>query len=154
MAARAAQKQKSFIPVKNEKLQSLKQICSQILRNNQGVDWQEAELALQNIMDYYAGSVRSELMLRRGVERLEELKRKISFRADNPHELGRCLEVRSIIDNGEMILRASLERKESRRAGYGFYRADYPEKDDKNWLAFLALKLEGQKFTFSKVPVR
>jgi succinate dehydrogenase/fumarate reductase flavoprotein subunit len=154
MAAKEARKQKSFVPTNNENLQSFKQFCSQTLRNSQGVDWQEAELALQNIMDYYAGSVRSELMLRRGVERLQELKQKISFRADNPHELGRCLEVRSIMENAEMIVRASLERKESRRAPYGFYRADYPEQNDKDYLAFLALKQDGQKFTFSKVPVK
>jgi succinate dehydrogenase/fumarate reductase flavoprotein subunit len=154
MAAKAAQKRKSFLPVSDEKLASLKQLCSQALRNSQGVHWQEAELALQNIMDYYAGDVRSELMLRRGVERLRELKKRISFRAANPHELGRCLEVNSIMENAEMIVRASLERKESRRAPYGFHRADYPEQDDKNWLAFLAQKLDGKKFTFSKVPVR
>jgi succinate dehydrogenase/fumarate reductase flavoprotein subunit len=153
MAGKAAQKQKSFAPIRNESVRSFKQLCSQTLRNSQGVDWQEAELALQNIMDYYAGSVRSELMLRRGVERLRDLKQKVSFRAANPHELGRCLEVRSIIENAEMIMGASLERKESRRAPYGFYRADYPEQDDKNWLAFLAVKLDGQRFTFSKVPV-
>ena len=81
---KAAQKQKSFAPIRNERLQSFKQLCSQTLRNSQGVDWQEAELALQNIVDYYAGSVRSELMLRRGVERLQDLKQKISFRADEP----------------------------------------------------------------------
>jgi succinate dehydrogenase/fumarate reductase flavoprotein subunit len=153
MAGKAAQKQKSFAPIRNESVRSFKQLCSQTLRNSQGVDWQEAELALQNIMDYYAGSVRSELMLRRGVERLRDLKQKVSFRAANPHELGRCLEVRSIIENAEMVMGASLERKESRRAPYGFYRADYPEQDDKNWLAFLAVKLDGQRFTFSKVPV-
>lgn len=154
MAGKTAQKQKSFALIKNESLQSFRQFCSQTLRNSQGIDWQEAELALQNILDYYAGSVRSEVMLRRGIERLQDLKQQVSFRAANPHELGRCLEVRSIIDNAEMIVRASLERKESRRAPYGFYRADYPEQDDKNWLAFLAVKLDGQKFTFSKMPVR
>jgi succinate dehydrogenase/fumarate reductase flavoprotein subunit len=154
MAAKAAQKRKSFVPISNEKLHSFKQLCSRTLRSSEGVSWQETELALQNIVDYYAGNVRSELMLRRGVERVQELKQKISFRAETPHELGRCLEVRSIIDNAEMIMRASLERKESRRAPYGFYRADYPEQDDKNWLAFLALKLDGQRFTVSKVPVR
>lgn len=154
MAAKGARKQKSFLPISEEKLASFNQLCSQALRNDHGVRWQEAELALQNIVDYYAGNVRSELMLRRGIERLQELKRNVSFRAENPHELGRCLEVRSIIDNAEMIVRASLERKESRKMGYGFYRADYPEQDDKNWLAFLALKLDGQKFTFSKVPVK
>jgi succinate dehydrogenase/fumarate reductase flavoprotein subunit len=154
MAAKAARKQKSFVPMSSETRASFTQLCSRTLRNSEGVSWQEAELALQNIMDYYAGNVRSELMLRRGVERLQDLKQKLSFRAENPHELGRCLEVRSIIDNAEMIVRASLERKESRRAPYGFYRADYPEQDDKNWLAFLALKLDGQKFTFSKIPVK
>lgn len=154
MAAKTAQKRKSFLPVSNEKLASLQQFCSQALMNGRGVHWQEAELALQNIMDYYAGDVRSELMLRRGVERLRELKTRISFRAASPHELGRCLEVRSIIENAEMIVRASLERKESRKAPYGFYRADYPEQDDKNWLAFLAQRLDGQKFTFFKVPVK
>ncbi len=154
MAAIAARKQKASVPISNEKVASLRQFCSRALQNNHGVQWQEAELALQNIMDYYAGNVRSHLMLRRGAERLQELKQKVSFKAENPHELGRCLEVRSIIENGEMILMASLERKESRRVPYGFYRADYPEQDDKNWLAFLALKLDGRTFTFSRIPVK
>ncbi len=154
MAGKAAQKQKSLAPITKESVKSFGELCAGTLRNSRGVDWQEAELALQNILDYYAGDVRSGLMLTRGVERMKELKQRVSFRADNPHELGRCLEVRSILDNAEMILRASLERKESRKAAYGFFRADYPEQDDKNWLAFLAARLDGENFTFSKVPVK
>ena len=69
MAAKAAQKQKSFVPAGKVTLESFKHLCSETLGNRQGVSWQEAELALQNIMDYYAGAVRSELMLQRGVER-------------------------------------------------------------------------------------
>jgi succinate dehydrogenase/fumarate reductase flavoprotein subunit len=49
---------------------------------------------------------------------------------------------------------ASRERTESRKAPFGFFRADFPEQDDKNWLAFLALKLEGQEFKFSKIPIK
>jgi succinate dehydrogenase/fumarate reductase flavoprotein subunit len=107
-------------------------------------------------MDYYACDVRSEPMLSRGLERLNGIRRTVSFRAENPHELMRCLEVRSVLDNSEMILAASRERKESRTGtrGLGFIRAEYPERDDKNWLAFLALRLKGKGFEFSKIPIK
>jgi len=100
--------------------------------------------------------VKSDAMLSRGLDRLNEIRRNVSFRAENPHELMRCLEVRSVLDNSEMILAASRERKESRTGtrGLGFIRADYPEQDDKNWLAFLALKLKGKGFEFSKIPIK
>ena len=93
-------------------------------------------------------------MLSRGAERLKNIRANAAFKADNPHEMMRCLEVRSILDNAEMILAASQERKESRRAPFGFFRADFPEQDDKNWLAFLALKREGGVFKSSKIPVK
>ena len=76
------------------------------------------------------------------------------FRAENPHELMRCLEVMSIIDNAGMVLHASLERRESRRAPFGFYRADFPEQDDKEWLAFLALKQSEGTIQFSRIPIK
>jgi succinate dehydrogenase/fumarate reductase flavoprotein subunit len=59
--------------------------------------------------------------------------------------------VKSIIDNAELVFRSSLERKES-RPELDFRRADYPEKDDKNWLCFLSIRKEGGKFKFSKIP--
>ena len=71
----------------------------------------------------------------------------------NPHELARCLEVKSIIENAEMVTRASLERTESRAKPVRFQRADYPEQDDENWLAFLVLRREGGVFKSSKLPI-
>jgi succinate dehydrogenase/fumarate reductase flavoprotein subunit len=53
-----------------------------------------------------------------------------------------------------MVLNASLERQESRRAPFGFIRADFPEQDDARWLAFLALKKNKGKFEFSRIPIR
>ena len=153
-AAKEAKKQKSFLAVNEEKLESLKELYSNIAKKKGGLHWREVELAIQNIMDYYAGDVRAAPMLDRGAERLKDIKQNISFRAENAHELMRCLEVRSILDNAEMILMASQERRESRKAPFGFFRADFPEQDDKNWLAFLALKLEGGEFKFSKIPVK
>jgi succinate dehydrogenase/fumarate reductase flavoprotein subunit len=153
MAAKEAMKQKSFLSVSEDKLESTKELCSSMMTNKDGLQWREVEIAIQNIMDHYAGDVRVAPMLCRGAERLKDIKQNIKFRAESAHELMRCLEVRSVLENGEMIMAASRERTESRRAPFGFYRADFPDQDDKNWLAFLAMKLEGVKFKFSKIPI-
>ncbi len=125
-----------------------------MLTSQKGLHWREVELAVQSAVDYYAGDVRAEKTLGRGLERLKDIKKNASFKAENPHELMRCLEVQSIIDNAEMVLAASLERQESRRAPFGFYRVDFPEQDDKEWLAFLALKKKEGKFEFSRIPIK
>jgi succinate dehydrogenase/fumarate reductase flavoprotein subunit len=152
----AAMKQKALPETSPEKLELLKSFCSKATHGKEGLHWREVELAIQNIMDYYACDVRSEPMLSRGLERLNAIKGSVSFRAENAHELMRCLEVRSVLENSEMILAASRERKESRSGsrGLGFIRAEYPEQDDKNWLAFLALRLKGHGFQFSKIPIQ
>jgi succinate dehydrogenase/fumarate reductase flavoprotein subunit len=153
-AAKEARQQKVFLPVDAEQIESLKKLCSGILQSKEGQHWREVELAVQNAVDYYAGDVRAGNTLRRGIERLNDIKKNALFKAENPHELMRCLEVQSIIDNAEMVLHASLERQESRRAPFGFIRADFPEQDDAKWLAFLALKRNEGKFEFSKIPIR
>ena len=94
MAALAAKKQSAFLSAGQEKLESLKEFCSDTTGSKEGLYWREVEMAIQNIMDYYACDVRSEPMLSRGLERLNEIRRNVSFRAENPHELMRCLEVR------------------------------------------------------------
>jgi succinate dehydrogenase/fumarate reductase flavoprotein subunit len=91
-------------------------------------------------------------MLRRGLERLEYA-RSATLRAENPHELARCLEVLSIMDSAELVLRASIERKES-RPSHDFRRTEYPEQDNANWLAFLAARrTPSGEFIFTKIPI-
>jgi succinate dehydrogenase/fumarate reductase flavoprotein subunit len=75
------------------------------------------------------------------------------LKAENAHELGRCLEVRSVIENAEMVMRASIERKESRRQPSRFIRAEYPEQDDANFFCFLSQKRIDEKVRFSKIPL-
>ncbi len=153
MAAREAMKQKSFIDVGKDKIDSFEGLYQGIFKNGDGLHWREVEMALQNVIDHYAGNVRAERMLMRGMERLENIRRSASFRAENPHEIGRCLEVMSLMDNAEMILRASLERKESRLRPFGFYRADFPEEDNKDYFVFLALRRVDDTVRFSKIRI-
>ena len=136
----------------NEKVKERAKTCHEILNRERGFHWREVEIGIQNLMDFYCGNVRSESMLKRGLERLDDAKQ-APFKAENSHELGRCLDVKSIIDNAELVLRSSLERKESRPIPFGFRRKDYPHQDDKNWKTFLSIRRnEDGAFEFSKLP--
>jgi adenylylsulfate reductase, subunit A len=153
MAANRAKRQKATLQAPEEKLKSRKQMCSEILKRKRGFHWKEVETGVQNLMDFYCGDVRSEKLLKRGLERLEDAKQ-APLRAETPHELGRCLDVKSIIDNAELVMRSSVERKETRVIPFDFRRADYPETDDKRWKVFLAIRKNEQgQFNFSKLPV-
>ena len=153
MAAKRARAQKSFLPASGDTVKSRKESCSAILGRDLGFYWKEVELHVQNLMDFYCGAVRSKGLLERAIVRLEDAKA-APLKAENPHELGRALDVKSIIDNAELILRSSLERTETRMIPFGFARADYPEQDDENWLCFLAIRKEdGARFTFRKIPI-
>jgi len=151
MAAKRAGLQKNLLPVSGDALEVRQEICSEIISRKVGFYWKEVETYVQNLMGFYCGDIRSESLLRRGLERLEDAK-KAHLKAENPHELARAMDVKSIIDNVESVLRSSAERKESRPI-FDFRRAEYPEPDDKNWLCFLAARRENGEFKFSRYPV-
>jgi succinate dehydrogenase/fumarate reductase flavoprotein subunit len=152
MAAQRARKQTAHLDASDELVRTRRDGCSQILNRDRGFCWKEVELYIQNVTDFYCGDVRGESLLKRGLERLDYAKR-APLKADNPHELARALEVQSIADNVELIIRSSIERKES-RASFEFRRAEYPEQDDQNWLCFLAARRDQDgRFTFNKLPV-
>jgi adenylylsulfate reductase subunit A len=152
MAASEAMNQKSFIDIDGNNLDAFKELCGNMVENKDGLHWREVELAVQNIVDHYTGNVRAEKMLLRAIERLKDIKENVTFRAENPHELGRCLEVMSVMENAEMVVRGSLERKESRRMPFGFFRADYPESNEE-YFVFLAQRLKGEQVEFSKIKI-
>ena len=153
LAAQRAGKQSAPPPVNEEPVVALKQLCRSMIDRKLGFHWTQLELAVQNIVDYYCGDERSENYLKRGLKRLAQLRSETPLKAENAHELGRCLEVRSIIENAEMVMRASLERKESRRQPSRFTRADYPEQDDANYLCFLCQQKIDGEVKFSKIAV-
>jgi succinate dehydrogenase/fumarate reductase flavoprotein subunit len=151
MAAQRAKEEKAHPPVRDDKVKIRRELCSQILSRDEGIHWKEVELYVQNLVDFYCGDVRGEGLLKRGLERIDYA-RTASFKAENPHDLARSLEVMSIIDNAELLLRSSIERKET-RLSFGFRRAEYPDQDDTNWLAFLAIRKEGTNFELTKMPI-
>lgn len=151
MASKRASAQKNFLPISEDVMKARQEMCAEIVSRKAGFYWKEVETYIQNLMGFYCGDIRSESLLRRGIERLEDAKA-APLKAENLHELSRAMDVKSIIDNAELVLRSSLERKESRPV-FDFRRADYPEPDDKNWLCFLAIRREDGKFKFRKIPI-
>lgn len=94
----------------------------------QGPDWKEVNIALQQLMQDYAGVVRSESMLKAGLSYLRRMRKKVdqSIVARNRWELTRCLETLNLLDLGELVLIAANERKETRAL---HVRTDFPLTD-------------------------
>ncbi len=109
-------------------IENTKAMISSLKSYSYGYDWRDANLALQQTLSDYAGSIKSEDTLNAGLSHLRRLRKKIdtSLRARNTWELIRCLEVRNLYDLGEMVFVAALERKESRGM---FRRSDYQYTD-------------------------
>jgi succinate dehydrogenase/fumarate reductase flavoprotein subunit len=152
LAGKRALKEKNFRPIDASKVETLKKTCADVISARRGSPWKEVEYALQNVMDIYCGEVRTETMLRRGLDRLAGIQT-APLKAENPHELGRCLEVRFLLTNAEMVMRASIERRETRKHPAGFQRADYPAQDDEHWRVFLALRRGENGYVTSKLPI-
>jgi succinate dehydrogenase / fumarate reductase, flavoprotein subunit len=63
-----------------------------------------------------------------------------ALRADDLHELARCVDVQSMALEAEVFYRASLARTESR----GFHlREDFPLRDDERWLKWVIVRKDG-----------
>jgi succinate dehydrogenase/fumarate reductase flavoprotein subunit len=74
------------------------------------------------------------------------------LQAVNTHDLRLCHEMRNKVLQAEMKLRAGLAREESRGA---HYRIDFPYRDDRNFLCYLALNQGDQgKMTVSRIDVK
>jgi adenylylsulfate reductase subunit A len=96
---------------------------------------------LQKIMDEYSGGVSSQFktsdkLLEKGLELLTFLKEDSKhMAAENLHELMRAWENVHRMYQADAHMRSILFREETRWPGY-YFRADKPNMDNKNWLAF------------------
>jgi succinate dehydrogenase/fumarate reductase flavoprotein subunit len=109
----------------NDKITEKSVMLKSILSREEGATWKEANIALQQIMTEYCGSVRSDSLLEQGLRNLDRLQEKVSktLLARNGHELGRCLEVINLLEVGKVVMLGARERKETRGR---HFRPDYP----------------------------
>ncbi|MFH1032785.1 MAG: FAD-binding protein [Chloroflexota bacterium] len=130
----------------NDKIKAAVSLVDKIRKREDGPDWKEAKNALNQVMNDYAGSVRSETMLEAGLTHLRRLKKKAydTMIAGNPHELARSLEVLNLFDLGELVLIAANTRQETR----GLHiRTDYPYANPLLDKELIVKRINGQPVT-------
>jgi succinate dehydrogenase/fumarate reductase flavoprotein subunit len=72
------------------------------------------------------------------------------LKAHDPHELRMAHETRNMALNADLMLKAASFRTESRGM---FYREDYPQRRDPEWLAWVKVKAENGKPQVWKEPI-
>ncbi len=121
-----------------------------------GYNWVELEDKARQIASDYGPPFTNDPRLERGLQRLERIKSLYLPRlyARNPREMMRVSEVEAVFTVVEAFLRASLFRKESRRSPCSlFYKTEYPERDDKNWLKHTLIRNVSGEMKLSKRSV-
>lgn len=109
------------------------------LRRSEGIPPALLERKLRQAVNQYVDSPKSEPKLKTAQERLARLRGEVALlKAPDLHEAMKALEVQAILDCAEMVVAASLERKESRWGIY-HHRVDYPRRDDEEWKKFIVV---------------
>jgi len=109
-------------------IEGKRDLLEQIRDRQLGATWQEVNIALQQIMNDYAGTLRYGTMLKAGYKYFKRVKEKAydALTAKNQHELMHCLEVLNLLDIGELVFLAISKRQETREK---YHRLDYPYKN-------------------------
>jgi succinate dehydrogenase/fumarate reductase flavoprotein subunit len=106
-----------------------------------GISSIDALAKVKSILWRYIGPVKNEYTLNKALEKLSEMESEIpDLYSENAEELQAGIEASNIVDLGKMLATASLIRTETRG---NFWRADYPDPDNKNWLKNVVLWKDG-----------
>jgi len=134
----------------------MREYLAQLKKREEGKKPSEMRMAVQSILSRYAGVVRTEEGLRKGLKELMGLKKERIV----PDEKGLsfALETENIRDVAEMVLRACLIRKESRGPHLFFGRFDDPGPlpiQDPKWRRYIVLRNRiGRMVLRKQVPVK
>lgn len=151
-AVYAAQKQ-AVIPAHQPQVDAEKQRVYAPLNNDSGaaVTWKELNEAISKTMQNYCAEARCDELLLSGIEQLERYQKEVvpQTAAANPHELTRLLEVVDILTVAQIILQASLARKQSCKK-LEFYRSDDDGRPQK---PFITIRHDGEKVVSREVAL-
>ncbi|MHA1245573.1 MAG: FAD-binding protein [Candidatus Heimdallarchaeota archaeon] len=105
---------------------------------------QEFEYKIRRTISDYVVPPKNDRKLRQMLWWIPRFRKELQeINVKDHHELSRYEEIQFILDCAELSANAAIERKES-RWGWFHYRSDYPEKDDKKYLAHVVLE-KGKK---------
>ncbi|MBI9048752.1 MAG: FAD-binding protein [Anaerolineaceae bacterium] len=121
------------------------------LQTQDSVSWKELNEAISKTMQNYCSEIKCDELLNSGIEQLSRFERDIIPRtsAANPHELMRLLEVFDILTVAQIILQASLARKQNCKK-LEFFRSD---EDDQKQKPFIVIRHDGEKVIQKEVSL-
>jgi len=107
---------------------------------------------IQHIMWKKASIIRSQQSLMEAQEELTKLKEENlpKIYGKKPSEVMEAFEASNLLIVASLVVKAALERKESRGA---HSRIDHPRQDDKNWLKHIVLTKKGEEIKVDTCPV-
>lgn len=149
----AAERAKSASPaaLDDTSVQASLDAAAGLVDGTGGVEPDEIKDQIRSVTRKHAWAIKNEEGMRRGlkeIRRIQEAPR--TFKAADGYEWAGGIEVRNMLLSAELMLIGSIERKESRGA---FFRSDYPETDDANWLRNIIYRQDGGRITLQTVPV-
>jgi succinate dehydrogenase/fumarate reductase flavoprotein subunit len=110
------------------------------LRRSGGISPVLLERKLRQTVNHYVDNPKSEPKLKVAQAHLSRLREDVSrLKAADLHDAMKALEVQAILDCSDMVVAASLERRESRWGIYHF-RADYPQRNDDQWRKYVVVQ--------------
>ena len=116
-----------------------------------GVDPNGPKTRLRTAMRRAAWVMKDEHGLEEGLAEVERIRASFStLRAADGFEWESALELPNMLLCAELMVRCSLIRTESRGA---FFRADFPNTDNTNWLRNIVISLAGGETVIDTVPV-
>ncbi|MDP7628474.1 MAG: FAD-binding protein [SAR202 cluster bacterium] len=116
-----------------------------------GADTQALKTELRRTVRKNAWVIKDEAGLLEGLETVESIKSSYSIlKAKDGFEWESALELPNMLLSAELMFKCSLERKESRGA---FFRSDYPNTDENNWLCNIIIRQVGGESVIDTVPV-
>ena len=140
------------LPASEDQIKSEKERIYSFVKRQEGYGWKEVQLGLCRVMQDYCGDYRSKEVMEMGLWwfnsiRENELENTV---ADNPHDLGKVLDVYNRLTIGEIMINQSLSREAS-SPKMGVVRLDFPEDGD-NCGYYQTLKLENGEVKVDKLP--
>ena len=130
--ASAWAKQAGELAFKETTVQPIIDRATTLVNSESGADTLALKTELRQTIRKNAWVIKDGTGLNEGLETVQRIKSSFStLKATDGFEWEGALELPNMLLSAEVMLKCSLERKESRGA---FFRADYPNTDDDNWL--------------------